>query len=86
MHLTNFRQKYIDTCNQTQIDHAKCTCAGDAPTSQITKHFPKDADHPLNKWCIASSKKRMIMLNNHDVWGLVGIDRQCNLSILHILW
>ena len=28
--------------------------------------------------------ERMNMLNNHDIWGLMGVDSQCTISILHI--
>ena len=74
MNLTNLRQKDDDACLQTQIDHAKRTCTGDVPNSQIAKYFPKDTKHPLNKWNTASSEERMIMLINNDVLVLMGID------------
>ena len=39
--LPNYRQKCTDIFTQAQIDHVKCTYAGDAPTSQIPKKNQK---------------------------------------------
>ena len=82
--LTNLRQKAMETCLETQINKVKHTCAVDMPTSQIAKHFPHDTNHPSNKSCTASLDEHMGMLNNHDIWGLVGADNQSTLSIFHV--
>ena len=74
--LTNLRNKDVDTCFQTQIDYVKRTCAVDVPTSQITKHFPTDANYPLNKWFTSSLDECVKMLNNHDIWVLMGVYSQ----------
>ena len=62
--LTHFRQKCIDVFPQTQIYLVNSNSAADVPTIQITKHFPKEADYPLNKWHAVSSMECMDMLKN----------------------
>ena len=84
MSLTDLRQKYMDVCLETQINNVKRTCSGDTSTSQISKHFPNDSNHPLNKWHTDFSDERMIMINYYDIWGLMVVYNQGTLSIIYI--
>ena len=74
----------METCLETKINKVKRTCVGCVLTSQIDKTFPHDTNHPSNKSCTASLDEHMDMLNDHDIWGLVGADNQSTLSIFHI--
>ena len=74
MPLTNLRQKDMDICLETQINNVNSTYSGDVPTSQMSTHLPNDSNHLSNKWRTASVDECRGMLNNHDFWGLMGVN------------
>ena len=74
MHLTNLRQKSMETYLENQSKKAKRTCTVHVSTSRIDKHFPHDDYYHLNKWYTASPDECVDILNNHDVWGFMGVD------------
>ena len=82
--LTNFRQNDINVCTQIQKGHRKVNLRKRCSHQSDVQKNPKDANHSLNKWWKVSSKERINMLNNHDVWSHLGIDRQGTISILRI--
>ena len=84
MPFTNHILKDLQTFHAVKIDNVKRMYAVEVPKSQINKKFPIDDRHPLNKWYTDSVKERAEMLNNHDIWGIMGVGIMSATTIIHL--